>query len=317
MEITLRQKKKNALLRKAEVERYYRTKFFSTFLNNFEIEGLNEQQARFYLIQLWEKGTIAAFILEGSKPLSIVPNQELANPNGELILTPYSPSEYNIYNYPTKVNLIRLRGATFIPQKPMIVNKSCVIGFAHKSHCSVRYLVDFYAEKIADVEMTINTNLFAHKLPRLVICSPEDKARVQELMNAIDNGQERLFLDVNDWQAIKNVLDSGATYIIDKLQVYKETLVNECLTMLGVDNKGGDKKERLIVDEVNANNDIINLGNSSFLDEMRLFFDNVNNILGYECSIKAKMSPVNSIAYGEIDLGGNEDENTRNDEIDN
>lgn len=287
MEFELKNKKKRALLRRAEIERYYRTKFFSTFMNNFEITGFDEQQSRFFLTQMWEKGTINAFILEGTKPVSIDPNKE-ASESGLLILTPYAPFEYNIYNYPTKLTAIRLRGATFIPQTPMVVNKDCVIGFAHKSHMPVRYLVDFYVEKIADVEMTINTNLNAHKLPRLVICSPEDKKRVEELMNAIDNGEERLFLDVNDWNAIKNVLESGAGYILDKLQVYKETLINECLTTLGVDNKGGDKKERLIVDEVNANNDIINLGNDSFLDEMRIFFDQVNNILNYPCSIDSK-----------------------------
>ena len=310
------QKSKKGLVDKIAISNYYRSKFFSVFMDKFEIEGMTPDQTRFFLTQCWEVGTYNAFILEGSKkPESLVLEGE--DNEGILVITPYAPFEYNIYNYPTKLTPVRLRGATFIPEKPMTIGKDCVIGWAHTSHMPIRYLVDFYVDKIAEVEKTIDTNLFTHKLPRLVICNPDDKARVDSLLSAIEKGENRLFLEAEDWQAIKNVLDSGGTYIIDKLYTYKQNLENELLTMLGIDNKGGDKKERLIVDEVNANNNIINQGSSCFMDELETFVSEVKRVLGYTLSIKVKEAPITSMYEEDTQLDSEESKEGTQDDTSN
>lgn len=290
---------------------YYRSKFFAVFMNKFEVEGLTYDQKRFLLTQLWERGTINAFILQGSKPLSLVLQDEEENPNGLLILTPYAPFEYNIYNYPTKLVAVRLRGATFIPTTPMMVGKDCVIGWGHTSHQPIRDLVEYYVIRIANVEGAIQQQVFGHKMPRLIVCSPEDKDRLKGVVNAIENGENVLYVDAMDFNAIKNVLDGGS-YIIDKLYSYKTALENELLTILGIDNNGVDKRERRVVDEVNANNAIINDGNDTFMSELEEFVRQVNDILGYPLSIKAKEVPVASIYEDEVgsqddDLGGDEE----------
>lgn len=306
--------KKNGALALKSIETYYRSRFFSVFMNKIEAEALTYDQKRFLFSQFWETGTINAFILKGSKPSSLVlqNSEEVENPNGILVLTPYAPFEYNIYNYPTKLTAVRLRGATFIPSEPMEVGKDCVIGFCHTSHMPIRALVDFYVERLANIEKVIDTQLFTHKLPRLVICSPEDKARVEQIIHDIDDGKNVLFMDANDWQSIKNVLDSGGTYLIDKLYDYKVALENELLTILGIDNDGIAKRERKIVDEVNANNQIINDSNDCFMTELNAFADMVNKVLGYPLKFKAKELPVMAVSEEqELDNGGSE-----NDDID-
>ena len=306
-------KKKGAIASKY-IEDYYRSRFFSVFMNKFEIEGLTYDQKRFFLTQAWETGTINAFILPDSKPTSLVlQDEEQENPNGLLILTPYAPFEYNIYNYPTKLTPVRLRGATFIPAEPMEIGKECVIGFFHTSHMPIRALVDFYVERLANIEKVIDTQLFTHKLPRLVTCSPEDKARVEQIIKDIDAGNNAIFMDVNDWQSIKNVLDSGNNYIIDKLYNYKVALENELLTILGIDNSGVEKRERKIVDEVNANNQIINDGNDCFMTELKAFEEQVNTILGYPLRIRAKELPV--MAVSEEDKVDPQDEGGNNNDL--
>ena len=305
-------KKKGALALKS-IESYYRSRFFSVFMNKFEIEGMTSDQLRFFLTQGWETGTINAFILKDSKPSQLVLEsmEKVENPNGILVLTPYAPFEYNIYNYPTKLTAVNIRGAKFIPAEPKEIGKGGVIGFFHTSHMPIRALVDFYVERIANIEKVIDTQLFTHKLPRLVICSPEDKARVDQIMKDIDAGNNVVFLDANDWQSIKNVLDSGNNYIIDKLYNYKVALENELLTILGIDNAGIEKRERKIVDEVNANNQIINDGNDCFMTELEEFVKQVNDILGYPLKIRAKELPV--MAVSEENNMGQEEEN--NDDI--
>lgn len=286
--------------------RFYETKYYGLFLNAYEFTNISKEQKHYLLKRMWMRGTCAAFILEGTKPevslndvlqnktpSSLVLAEE--NKSGLLCFVPYAAVSYNIEDFPSVVNYVAKRGATFIPQTPKIVNKDCVIGYAHTSHQSVRAMVMFYIDKIVDVEQTIATNLFTHKLPRLIICSPEDRKRVEDIMEAIERGEHKLFLDVNDWQAIKNVLDSGAGgYIIDKLYQYKTNLENELLTFLGINNVAIQKAERLITDEANSNNELINDSSDCFLDSLKEFCEDIGNVLGYDIQVKAKSSPASN-----------------------
>ena len=286
--------KKNSKITRQEIENYYRTKYFSFFVNGYEFDGLDPQQQRFLLIQFWEVGTINAFILEGTQPSLEIKGQE--NPNGILCLTPYAPTRYNIYNFPTYVRAIALRGATFIPQKDMKVNENCVIGWAHISHNSVRSIVESYVEKIANVEMTIRMNLETHKLPRLIVVNPEDKERMKEMASSIQDGVPVLYVSVEDSQKINNIIEGG-NYIIDKLFTYKQNLEKELMTLMGIDNVGIVKRERENLDETNANNEEIDNGGDCFIDEMKVFCKLVSQVLGFPLSVKEKSPRVEMMEY--------------------
>ena len=287
--------------------RFYENKYFGLFLNAYKFTNLTKNQERYLLKKLWQNGTICAFVLEGSKQDPSL-KQSLSNsskstielgndsPNGLLIFVPYAVNQYNIEDEPSVVNYVNVRGARFIPKGIYQVNKDCVIGWAHKSHAPIRSLVLYYIDRIVDVENTINMNLFVHKLPRLVVCSPEDRSRVEDLMEAIERGEKKLFLDAQDVQAIKNVLDAGGntSFIIDKLYQYKQNLENELLSFLGINNLAIEKKERLITDEANSNNQLINDSSDCFLDCLKDFCEEVSNILNYPLSVEANSSPASN-----------------------
>lgn len=287
--------------------RFYENKYFGLFLNAYKFTNLTKNQERYLLKKLWQNGTIAAFVLEGTQSdpslKDLLSNKtkstmELGNdsPNGLLVLVPYAVNQYNIEDEPSVINFVNVRGAGFIPTGLKKVNKDCVIGWAHTSHSPVRSLVMYYIDRIVDVEKTINMNLFVHKLPRLVVCSPEDRSRVEDLMEAIERGETKIFLDVADWEAIKNVLESGSNtnFIIDKLYQYKQNLENELLSFLGINNIAVEKKERLITDEANSNNQLINDSSECFLDCLKDFCEEVSNILNYPLSVEANSSPMSN-----------------------
>ena len=204
---------------KLSASRFYENKYFGLFLNAYKFTNLSKNQSRYLLKSMWKRGTVACFIVEGTrKEPTMVQALTNTSPNtvspafesdGLLVFTPYAVNQWNIEDEPSVITLVNTRGATFIPTKPQIVNKDVVIGWGHTSHASVRSLVMWYVERIADVENTIDINLFAHKLPRLVVCSPEDRERVADIMDAIDRGEKKLFLEAEDYQAIKNVLEAG------------------------------------------------------------------------------------------------------------
>ena len=288
--------------------RFYENKYFGLFLNAYKFTNLSKNQSRYLLKSMWKRGTVACFIVEGTRKEPTM-TQALTNtsPNtvspafesdGLLVFTPYAVNQRNIEDEPSVITLVNTRGATFIPTKPQIVNKDVVIGWGHTSHAPVRSLVMWYVERIADVENTIDINLFAHKLPRLVVCSPEDRERVADIMEAIDRGEKKLFLEAEDYQAIKNVLDAGgSSYIIDKLYTYKQNLENELLSFLGINNVAVEKKERLITDEANSNNQLINDSSDCFLDSLKNMCDEIETVLGYNISVEANSSPASNEDY--------------------
>lgn len=286
-------------------KRYYENFFYGIFLNNFKFPELTRSQSRFCLKKLWSKGSVAAFVdavtkqeptlkqlySNSSKDTIALGND---NPNGLLIMCDYATSHYNVEDEPSVVTLVRNRGAAFIPTTPQVVNKDCVIIYAHSTHASIRELMYFFINKIVDVEQTININLFTHKLPRLIVCSPEDKERVANLMEKIERGEKALYLDANDVNAIKNVLDSGAnsSYIIDKLKQYEQNLINEALTFLGTNNVPIEKAERLITSEADSNNQLIKQCEDCFLDTLKESCEDVTNILGFPLSVISKAEEV-------------------------
>lgn len=306
---------------KLTAKRFYESKYFGLFLNAYKFTNLSKNQSRYLLKKLWKNGTVCAFILEGSRQeptlkeaLTNTSKNTVSvgfdNSNGLIIFVPYAVNQWNIEDEPSVINYVNTRGANFIPNGPKIVNKDCVIGWAHTSHMPVVSLVRYYIDRIVDVENTINTNLFVHKLPRLIICSPQDRERVANIVEAIERGENKLFLDMDDWQAVKNVLESGqGAYIIDKLYLYKQNLENELLSFLGINNIQIEKKERLITDEAESNNQLINDSSDCFLDSLKSFCEEITSILGYPIQVEANSNPASNEEYENVEnTEGEEDD---------
>ena len=90
---------------------------------------------------------------------------------------------------------------------------------------------------------------------------------------------------LNDVDKVKGIT-SGAPYVVDKFEQDRQKIENDILTMLGVNNVGiGEKKEHLIVDEVNANNEDIEQQSISFRTEIEDFFDRVYKVFGYKVDV--------------------------------
>ena len=280
---------------------FYLQKFYNIFMGSYNIKPKNnampltQEQQEYIFKKFWAEGKISAFVVEGTKlEEGEVPSTVNQYPNGVLAFVPFAPFIFNIYDYPVQVNLIQVRGATFIPTKPMVVNKDVVIGYIQRSHKSVLSVVDFYLQKIVDVEMVIKVQLQAHKVPWVVATTPENEEKMKILLNKILSDDFALYLSQSEIEALKT-LQGGNQYIIDKLYQYKQALENELLTYLGVDNLGiMEKKEHLTNDEVNTNNDLINDHSDNFLKCLQGFFERIEKVFGIGYEVEATSSPVSA-----------------------
>lgn len=113
-----------------------------------------------------------------------------------------------------------------------------------------------YAQKMYEVEKCINANIKQQKFPYFIEGSREQKLSLETMFRKVEDGEPYIFGNKNIGVENINVLKLDTPYIADKLNSYKYELEREILTFFGLNNSY-EKKERLLVDEVNSNNDFI------------------------------------------------------------
>lgn len=151
-------------------------------------------------------------------------------------------------------------------------------------------IIKSYAKKIDDVEMTMEVNLFQQSIPRIILADEDSKLSAKKLIQQIRSFKFAIFGKSSLSNNIKSsdVLDTQAPYILDKLQDLKVSLRNELLTYLGINNINNIKKERMIVDEVNANNDYINISLDLMYDMRKNFANYFNKKYGANVIVKKR-----------------------------
>ncbi len=262
----------------------YNDKYFNLFLNSYKWNGISRDQREYIMRKFWEIGSVCAFSI-------IKPNKEFLGVTAESFsdgligFATFAPQNFNMYNYPTRVLAINERGVPYIPSKLLKSNVDVVLGYAQHTRQPIYAVVKNYLDRIVDIEMSIRTNVIAHKLPLVFEVTPESQNKAEDLTDKLLNDDSLVFSPVKTIDAIKGV-STGIPFIVDKLQDYKVSLENELLTYLGIDNIGAEKKERLIVDEANANNDLIEDYKNSILDNLKEFCEEINRVLGFNISIK-------------------------------
>ena len=279
-----------ALITRSTIKSYYLLKYYNLFLNGYKFTGLNYQQKDFLLRKMWALGRIACFRLSNATP---------KHPQGEIVFCPFATATLNIYDYPVDVSLIKLKNVSFIPASLQRVDEDVVIGYAQRNKHSVMEMVLPLIEKIVDVEMTLRTSLKSQKTPWLVGYSPETEQQRQIIKENLESDEPYLFLEMEDINQFKAIV-SGANYNCDKLYNLKQCYENEIKEYLGINNLGvNEKKEHLIGDEINVNQEIVESHGECFLDCLKEFCERIKDVLGYEVTVE--LNKPDSIEYKEED----------------
>ena len=260
---------------------FYTQKFFNKWMSKYQFKGLNYQQQHFIMKKLWAEGTIAcSSIKSGDKVLAgLIDDGSLDMGENELIFTPWTHAgRYNIYDFSTHVRLINTRGVKFITEDELEVDKKVVIIFAQKNHKSVFSSIEAKLNELVDIEMKKRACRIAQSQSWLFTFSEEDREQAKVLQEAMEMDAPYLFAPFDAPDKVKGI-SSGAPYIVDKLEQDRQKVENDILTMLGVNNVGiGEKKEHLIVDEVNANNEDIEEQDNAYQSQLESDFDRVNKV---------------------------------------
>ncbi len=164
----------------------------------------------------------------------------------------YMNGRLNIYNEPVEFGVYGIDYNKTVSRNEMTWIKN-------NDHClPTRDQVVYYTDWINDIEKTMRRNLKQLRQPDIIASTEKERLSVQNMWKKIeDNDGEPIYYDKEMYRGGEfpiQVLNRNVTNNLESLQKNKNDVMFELLTFLGINNSNTDKKERMIVDEVNVNN---------------------------------------------------------------
>lgn len=183
-----------------------------------------------------------------------------------------NPSDkLNIYNLPIKVQ------AWSIGYTKQYKFDDIVYIMNNELQMPTSKTLSLMAYRLYETERTIDINLIAQKTPVLIEGENKQMLTLKNLYEQY-TGNIPIIFGNKEYQLNNrlNVLKTDSPYLIDKLELHKHEIWNEALTYLGINNANTDKKERLITDEVNANDELITFYLNCFYKTRKKACDEIN-----------------------------------------
>lgn len=216
---------------------------------------------------------------------------------GYLALKVNPSDKLNVYNLPTRVL------AWSIGYNKEYAFDDVVYIMNNELQMPTVDTIQLFAYRLYETERTIDTNLIAQKTPVLIEGDTKTILTLKNVYMQYSGNTPFIFGNKQfDISNKLNVLKTDAPYLIDKLENHKHEIWNEAMTYLGIDNANTDKKERLITDEVESNNELINYYLNCFYKTRKKACDEINSKYGLDISIKLNKDVLDLLNANENDI---------------
>lgn len=184
----------------------------------------------------------------------------------------------NIYGLPTSLNCYSfdyqtsrklytgLKDNLSEARREYLENSECILVQNNWDRTPTAGSMELFALRLYEAEQTAMINIKAQKTPVMVLVNENQRVMMENLYSQYDGNKPFIFGDKDQLnEGLLRAVKTDAPFIADKIMDYKKEIWNEALTFLGINNIMVDKKERLITDEANSNNELINLNLQSYL----------------------------------------------------
>lgn len=263
---------------------YYMKYLLQKVISVYKFDGLPEEWAvNYFLYVLFVYGYIAIFDTED---FGVICNQcELYG--------------YNVFYQPNKVIIANPELPDF---KDLRIGVDTEIIKLQPDYGNVMDIISTYADLMALCLETAGINLLNSKTSFIFFSDSKQGAEsYKKMYDKLASGEPMAVIDKSlinadgsmNWEMFtQNV---GQNYITDKILNDMRTLENQFNTSIGIPNANTQKRERLISDEVNANNVETEAKVQLWLDTMRIDIEKVNRMFNLNLSVnyryEAKVQP--------------------------
>ena len=281
-------------VKNTRLRNYFRKYLMQKAISVFKWNIPNEWDKDYFLYTLYGMGFIAIF---DTARYGVICQQ-------------CAPGGYNLYYRPSYV----------IVSNPLLKNtltlnidRDCVLLKLQPDYSSIMDIVGYYADQLALCSEAMGVNLVNTKSG--VVYAADGKAQAETFKKMFDNLSEgdpavvigkKLLNDdgtPNWFPFVQNVKEGYITSDVLSDMRKIEAMFD---TEIGIPNANTDKRERLIADEVNANNVETATRCELWMETVKKELDKANNMFGLSLSVDWRVNPQTEIADGWE--GGNNNE---------
>ena len=210
---------------------------------------------------------------------------------GYLNLNVTPAGNLNVYNEPVKYT------AFSTGYNKMYDKDDCVIIRNNPMEKSTDSTVMLFAERLTEIEQTLQVNINAQKTPILIRCDEKTRTSLEAIYKQYDGNKPVIFGSKSLSEKPLEVLNTGAPFVSDKLREEKRSVWNEALEFFGINTNPSDKKkERLVTVEVEANNEQIDIQALTMLATRRKACEEIKELFGVkDVSVSLRVEELKSL----------------------
>ena len=175
----------------------------------------------------------------------------------------------NIYGLPTEIQCysyrFNQRRSLFTLTSGEEKDKECILVMNNYERIPTQSTVILFAKRLAEAQRTADVNIQAQRTPILIATDQKQYFTLKKMYEEYDGNTPAIFADKNliDPNSLK-AIKTEAPFIAQNIMDYKREIWNEFLTTMGISNLS-EKRERMISNEVDSNNELINLNLQALL----------------------------------------------------
>lgn len=282
--------------RNTQLQRYFRRYLMQKAISVFKWQLPDTWDADYFLYTLYGYGYCAVI---NTEEFGVIPQW------GAL-------GGYNVFYRPTYVIITN---PLIKEMKKPTIGVDCTIIKLQPDYGSITDLVNYYADMLALCSESIGINMINSHVSTVFPAQNKSMAEsYKKMYDKIASGDPAVVVDKNlfddtgkpvwtPFQAnIKN------EYIADSILADMRKIEAQFDTDIGIPNANTDKRERLITDEVNANNVETAIRCEFWLEQIKKSVEETNNMFGTDISVDWRVNPKTDIADSWIGEGSQDAE---------
>ena len=202
---------------------------------------------------------------------------------------------YNVFYAPKRITVTN----PIMPETvERDIDKDCVLLKLTPDYAGILDLIYFYASKMALASSAVNVNLLNSKLAYLFTAKNKSVAEsFKKMYDQIASGEPASIIDRNlldpdgnkTWDFFSQNLHEN--YIASDILADMRKIEQQFDTDIGIPNANTDKRERLITDEVNANNVETATRCELWLEELKKGCEKVKTMFDVDISVDWRVKP--------------------------